>query len=300
MTNIDFLHELFDRLLITYRELVSYVQDYEQVVNSAGGTFVNDHVAFRTIAWQQPAAGISAIARPFEALGYRAAACYQFPEKHLAAQHLEPPATDLPKLFISELQTWQLDGSSQNRLARSLDQHRPPLAAGFLQQLTHLEENPDQVATLLETLLDHLQRRPWPAPDQSDVLSIAEASQYAAWVLIHGYNVNHFTGLVNAHGVEELATIEKTVEALSRAGVPMKAEIEGSTESRLRQTTTEAVVIDVEVTDEGQPTTMPWTYAYLEFAERGQTVDPDTGKSGRFEGFLGAQATHLFEMTRRT
>ncbi|MDP7274701.1 MAG: DUF1338 domain-containing protein [Planctomycetaceae bacterium] len=300
MTNIDFLHELFARLLITYRELVSYVRDYEQVVNAAGGTFVNDHIAFRTFAWQQPAAGISAIARPFEALGYRAAACYQFPEKHLAAQHLEPPAADLPKLFISELQTWQLDEASRNRLARSLDQHRPPLATGFLQQLAHVEENPDQGEELLETLLAHLQRRPWPAPDRSDVLSVSGISQYAAWVLLHGYNVNHFTALINAHGVEELATIEKTVEALSLAGVPMKAKIEGAAGSRLRQTTTEAVVIDVEVTDEGQSTTMPWTYAYLELAERGQRVDPDTGKSGRFEGFLGPQATHLFEMTRRT
>ncbi len=299
MTNIDFLHELFERLLTSYRERVSYVRDYQQVVASAGGSFVNDHLAFRTFAWQEPTAGIHSIARPFEALGYRAAACYQFPDKHLSAQHLEPPAADLPKLFVSELQAWQLDESSREVLARSLDHHRPPLDGGFLQRLAQLDENPEQVEELLETLVEHFLLRPWPAPERADMLRISEISQYAAWVLVHGHAVNHFTALVNAHGVEELATIEKTVEALLQAGVPMKAGIEGSVGSRLRQTSTEAVVIDVEVSDEGQPATMPWTYAYLELAERGEVVDPETGQSGRFEGFLGAQATHLFEMTRK-
>ena len=43
-----------------------------------------------------------------------------------------------------------------------------------------------------------------------------------------------------------------------------------------------------------------WTYAYFELAERGEVVDRESGESTRFEGFLGAQATQLFEMTRKT
>ena len=69
--------------------------------------------------------------------------------------------------------------------------------------------------------------------------------------------------------------------------------------SKLRQTATEAVVINVDVTDHGVQASMPWTYAYFELAERGEVSDPDSGRRCRFEGFLGPQATQLFEMTRK-
>jgi len=49
-----FLAELFDTLWDRYRQRVSYVQTYEQVIKQAGATFVNDHIAFRTFATQQP------------------------------------------------------------------------------------------------------------------------------------------------------------------------------------------------------------------------------------------------------
>jgi hypothetical protein len=98
--------------------------------------------------------------------------------------------------------------------------------------------------------------------------------------------------------VAALGDIEKTIDALKRAGVPMKAEIEGARGSKLRQSATDAAMIDVAVSDNGKQTTMPWTYAYFELAERNVVTDPETGVAGRFEGFLGPQATHLFEMTK--
>ena len=305
MTSVEFLQQLFDRLWDAYRSRVTYVRDYQQVVASAGATFLNDHIAFRSIAWQQPTAGLSSISRPFEALGYRPAACYHFPGKHLQAIHLEPPVDEspdhrpLPKLFVSELQAWKLDESSRRHLSHSLDHHRPPLAIDLLGRLARIDST-EHHSALLETLAAWFLERPWPAPRRSDVESISEVSQYAAWVLVHGYAVNHFTGLINAHGVEPLATIEKTVSALQAAGVPMKSEIEGAVGSRLRQTATEAVVVDVEITESGQTGSMPWTYAYFELAERGEVVDPATGEPSRFEGFLGPQATQLFDMTRRS
>jgi hypothetical protein len=123
-------------------------------------------------------------------------------------------------------------------------------------------------------------------------------NQYAAWVLVHGYNVNHFTALVNAHGVEALDDLEKTAAALRQAGVPMKAEIEGEPESPLRQTATTAVMCDMQVMDRGMPVTLPWPYAYFELAQRDAWIDSHTGRRQRFEGFLGSQATNLFDMTR--
>jgi hypothetical protein len=98
--------------------------------------------------------------------------------------------------------------------------------------------------------------------------------------------------------VPALDDIEKTIAALQKAGVPMKTEIEGERGSKLRQTATEAVKIDVDVLDKGIPAKMPWSYAYFELAQRDAVIDPESGKRVRFEGFLGPQATNLFEMTR--
>eukprot|EP00961_Rhodomonas_salina_P040624 545903-Rhodomonas_salina.2 len=38
--------------LCRYRERVSYVQTYEEIVKAKKATFVNDHIAFRSIALQ--------------------------------------------------------------------------------------------------------------------------------------------------------------------------------------------------------------------------------------------------------
>ena len=43
-----------------------------------------------------------------EALGYAAAACYEFPDKKLSSIHYRHPNPQLPKLFISQLKTWEL------------------------------------------------------------------------------------------------------------------------------------------------------------------------------------------------
>src|SRR5438045_1933085 len=84
-----FLARLFDCLWETYRGRVEHVRKYEDVVKAAGGAFVNDHIAFRTMATQRPLAGIASLSRVFEALGYRAAGHYHFDDKHLSAIHFQ-------------------------------------------------------------------------------------------------------------------------------------------------------------------------------------------------------------------
>lgn len=290
------LARLFDRLWDRYRQRVEYVRRYEQVVQAAGGTFVNDHIAFRTLAGQSPTTGIVSLSRLFEALGYVPANCYQFPDKHLSAIHFQHPNGQFPKLFISELQTWRLSDRARQLLGGYLRSHKAPLSDALLARLNGVtaETLPD----LVEHCVAYIETRPWDRPDKTDVQELNRESQYAAWTLVHGYNVNHFTSLINSHGVAALHDIEKTIAALQAAGIPMKAEIEGARGSKLRQTATEAVTIDVEVADHGRPATMPWSYAYFELAERGEITDGETGRKGRFEGFLGPQATQLFEMTK--
>lgn len=294
-----FTAEVFDILWAQYRERVSYVADYERIVSSAGATFVNDHIALRTFACQQPLTGIASMSRIFETLGYVPAGCYHFPGKHLSAIHYQHENHEFPKVFISELRTWELSASAQSVIQKIVGCHRPAIDTAILAALSKLDEADEgNREALLDAIVAQFHELPWDAPGKDDVTMLNEESQYAAWVAVHGYNVNHFTSLVNSHGVESLDDIEKTVAALRSEGVPMKAEIEGAAGSKLRQSATEAAVIDVAVRDGGQETTIPWTYAYMEFAERGNMIDPETGKPHRFEGFLGPQATHLFEMTK--
>jgi hypothetical protein len=278
---------------------VSYVRDYERVISAAGATFVNDHIAFRTLAGQRPLTGISTLSRIFEALGYVAAGCYNFPDKHLNAIHLQHANPSFPKLFISELRIWELPADVGETLEGLLQTHRDPATCEKLRQLYSLKQMSEAAhLETLNTIVDEFHSLPWTPPTKADVEAVNAHSQYAAWVMVHGYNVNHFTSSINSHGVEPLDDIEKTIAALKGAGVPMKAEIEGERGSKLRQTATEAVTIDVDVTDGRKPANMPWTYAYFELAERNDVTDPETGQKTRFEGFLGPQATNLFEMTR--
>jgi hypothetical protein len=294
-----FVVTLFDRLWERYRQRVSYAAVYEQVVRSHGATFVNDHIAFRTFACQQPTSGIATLSRIFEALGYRAAGCYHFSDKQLGAIHFQHAHPQFPKLFVSELKTWELEAPVRETINAALASHREPFSIDDLVSLYHLEKLSDaDESALMTRTVDWFERLPWNPPEKSAVETLNRASQYAAWVLVHGYNVNHFTSLINSHGVAELKDIDHTIAALAAAGVPMKKEIEGAAGSKLRQSATEAVVIDVPVRDGGRPATMPWTYAYFELAERGMVTDPQTGECHRFEGFLGPQATALFEMTR--
>ena len=296
----QFTLSLFDDLWRRYRLRVPYVQTYEWVVREAGATFVNDHIAFRTFACQKPSTGIHSIARIFEALGYSAAACYSFPDKHLRSIHYRHPNARFPKLFITELKTYELSAAAQKTILQALRAHRDPISDAVLSDLPRAGELPERRrAALISILTDFFRKLPWSIPQKKDILTLDRESQFAAWVLVHGYDVNHFTASVNSHGVAALDDIEKTVDALRRAGVPMKPEIEGERGSRLRQSATEAAVIPVVVREGSKKTSMPWTYAYFEIAQRGEAADPETGRRGRFEGFLGGQAARLFEMTKR-
>lgn len=297
-TREQFLAELFDRLWEVYRRRVSYVADYERIVAQHQATFFNDHIAFRTFACQNPCVGIHTLGRTFEALGYRAAGSYQFDDKFLAATHFQHENPALPKLFVSELQLWRLPGNIRETIQRQLASHRDLASDTTLARMHDLDREPEHYDALMLEAIHWFTELPWRTAHRNDVLAANAVSQYAAWVMVHGYAVNHFTSLINSHGVASLDTIEKTIAALQAAGVPMKSEIEGAAGSKLRQTATEAASIEVQVRDGDQLVSMPWSYAYFELAQRDPIVDPATGKLVRFEGFLGPQATHLFEMTR--
>lgn len=289
-----FLERIFSWLWDEYRDRVDYARVYEDILKACGGNFRNDHVAFRTFAAQERWTGIAAISRPFEALGYRPAGTYDFPDKHLTSVHFAPPSESLPKIFISELRVWELSPRARRIVQASTAKSAPGLTDAELAGLSDLAViGAKQRDKLLRRWAAQFARR-WPAPKAADAARLERESQFGAWTLLHGHTVNHFTAAVHAHGVGRLDDIEKTIAALKAAGVPMKPEIEGEPGSKLRQSSTTAVVIPVEMRSGSRVVKKPWTYAYFELAER-----PLIGGK-RFEGFLGGQATNLFDMTRRS
>jgi hypothetical protein len=295
----SFLVQLFDTLYARYRDRMEFVQKYEAVVHAHGGTFVNDHIAFRTLAAEKPVLGLFMISRIFEALGYSSANCYEFPDKHFSSIHYQHPNPQFPKLFVTQLKTWELSARARAIIQKSMKSHRPHLSDANLASLYNLEKASQAERTrLLRLCVKYFEELPWELPQKKDVQELDQESQFAAWVLVNGYDVNHFTASINSHGVDSLIDIEKTVSAMQAAGIPMKAEIEGARGTKLRQSSTESAVIQVPVKDGTKTARIPWTYAYFEIAERPLMKNPVTGEMERFEGFLGPQATNLFDMTK--
>ncbi|HZE89597.1 MAG TPA: DUF1338 domain-containing protein [Verrucomicrobiae bacterium] len=296
-----FVRELFHVLWERYRGRVSYVRDYERMVRENGATFFNDHIAFRTLGTTVGTnqIGMISLAVLFRPLGFRPVGAYDFKEKRLRAVHLQHPDPTFPKLFVSELEVDKLNRDAQAILARYMLRHRDTLGEEELSQLRDLKSlAPRDRNVLLTKMQGFFETLPWGIPDRADVEELGKHSQYGAWVLMHGYEVNHFTASVNSHGVEAIGDIEKTVREMRARGIPMKHEIEGNAGTKLRQSATESVVIPVTVRGpDGRMQEMNWTYAYFEIAERHQWTNPETGERELFQGFLGEQANQLFEMT---
>lgn len=275
------LEQLLETLWKDYRKRVHYAETYVQMVEARGGTVVNDHIALRTFNTQtgnQPA-GIEGLSRVFTDLGYEPKGEYVFETKKLFAQHFKHKEDALaPKVFISQLEVEQLSPESQAIINN------------------HVKNTPD----LYDPQKPHaIFTRPWGIPTRGDVQSLNNESQYAAWTLLHGNSINHFTAFINEQNVDEWPDIEATVKALIDEGLPMKDEIEGEPGSKLRQSATQAVRETVPIIEsDGSIGEIEWSYAYYEFAER-NPITNDQGEKVLFTGFLGEQATHLFEMTKQ-
>jgi hypothetical protein len=309
MKPAEIAHQLWDLLWQKYQDRVIYARTYQQMIEKAGGSIANDHIAFRTLRLtidqdsRSIQLGLPYLAKIIEASGYHQAGEYHFPAQFLYAHHYVHPEQDnydLPKLFISELIVDDLPENASSLIKQTVQSGDFPLNTDLLRlesidpQITNLDRQ-----TLL-TQLTHLFHRPWQPPQQSAVEQVNIVSQYGAWVMMHGYAVNHFTGYVNRQQTTKYRTIAQTIAGLTNLGVPMKSEVEGSIESGLCQTATQAVIEQAWVKDQtGTLIQIPWPYAYYEIAERYQ-IKNSAGDAMLFTGFLSTQAQQLFEMTRRS
>ena len=295
--------ELWKQLWLIYRQRVGYARVYEATIKKAGGTVANDHIAFRSLRLIVDSAegkinlGIPYLESVVSWLGYKVAGEYHFGDRNLYARHYRHPEQDkynLPKLFISELIVKQLPPS----IARSIENtvRSDNLFSLSTWQKSTFPSRQDESA--IAKSLVPIFTRPWTPPKQSIVETVNEVSQYGAWLLLHGYSVNHFTGYINLQNTPAYPDIKSTAQALASQGVPMKDSFEGGESSGLQQTATQAVREQVSViNNRGDLDKMSWSYAYYELAERYLIAD-NTGHQTLFEGFIAPQAQHLFDMTK--
>jgi hypothetical protein len=295
------LKSMLDHLWRDYRRRVPYAEKYRQLVEEKGGEAINDHIALRTLNAPMPTqpSGIEAMRRIFLALGYTQEGTYDFPKKHLTAVHLEHRNILMPRIFISQLEVERLPADAAERIRKAVATSVPDWQPidDVVAKIAASKLPEDQAGKAVEQFV-HAFRRPWRPPLRETVLAVNKVSQYAAWTLLHGNGINHFTAFINEQNVEEWPDIETTIEGMRAAGIPLKDTIEGAPGSKLRQSSTLAAEGDWEVTEaDGGRGTLHWTYAYYEIAERGLVKGPD-GRDHMFTGFLGEQTPGLFEMTR--
>jgi hypothetical protein len=157
---------LLDQLWADYAAMNQQVGRIRRLLGDRGETVINDHIALRT--FDDEKINIDVISRPFVGAGYRAIGEYQFKPKKLHARYFEHTDSNLPRVFISELELGECSQSLRKIIAT-------------------LIEHVDCVA---------LPGRPWNLTD-ADYQQLAEESEYAAWVSAFGFRANHFTVLVN-------------------------------------------------------------------------------------------------------
>jgi len=302
LSSNEILTRLLDSLWGKYIQRVSYAKTYAELVESKGGRVVNDHIAFRTfntVTGDQPH-GVNAIWHILENFGYQPSGNYTFKEKKLNAIHFQHPNESFPKIFVSQIEVGLLPNWAQDLINEAVAMTPYRLSEIAILDLLELDKNGELDESAVNNLIQELTRyfsRPWAIPKQDSIKRLDEVSQYAAWTLLHGNSVNHFTAFINFQDVKEWPDLQTTCEALAAAGIPMKTSIEGEKGSKLQQSSTQAVseLVDVILPD-GSKGQIPWTYAYYELAERG--FIEENGRQVLFSGFLGEQATHLFEMTK--
>ena len=305
--NPEIAQHLWESLWQQYSVRVSHARTYQQMIAAAGGTVKNDHIAFRSLRMTvdspqgQINLGIDYLEQIAKFLGYEVAGEYTFPETHLYARHYCHPQQeelDLPKLFISELVVDELPEEVAQLIYKTVSKLKYELTSPFRFgnfTLPDLIDPGDRGLGFQKVFT-----RPWHPPQGFIVEFVNKVTQYGAWVLLHGYAVNHFTGYVNRQNTRKYPDIDTTARGLINLGVPMKAEIEGNVACGLRQTATQAVTEMLTVIDDtsGAEIQIPWTYAYYEIAQR-YIMEVEPGKEVLFDGFLGRNAQQLFEMTAR-
>jgi len=258
--------QLFNDLWKEYTAQNPSAQAIHNLFTKENELVVNDHVAFRT--FDDPRMNIQVLAKKFLKAGYEFVGEYKFEDKHLNAVHLEHPTEDAPRVFISELILAEFSEEFQNVIKKRIN------SVG-----NAYYGDPDLIHKGCV----------WGKPTYADYQFLRKESEYAAWLLVHGFRVNHFTVSINA--LKKYDTIEKVNQFLKENGFEMNTsggEIKGTPEKLLQQSSTLSEIIKFEF-DEGE---YDIPACFYEFAIRYPNE-----KGEIFSGFIAANANKIFDST---
>ena len=255
---------MLDALWRDYVGLTPQAHRIHQLLAARGERIHNDHVALRSPGG---GVGVDALAKPFEALGWRPRDRYRFEDKHLVARYWQHDDRALPKVFISELVLAELSPVVR-RIVESLIAQLPAEFSGRA-DLPYAG-------------------RPWKI-SHADYETLLAESEYAAWVAAFGFRVNHFT--VDVASLSTFPDLESVCAFLVEHGFHLNTSggvVKGTPSERLEQASTCADAIDVDFAD--RSARIP--SCYYEFARRYPLPSGEL-----FQGFVPASADKIFEST---
>jgi len=258
--------QLFKDLWKEYTAQNPSAQAIHNLFTEENELVVNDHVAFRT--FDDPRMNIQVLAKKFLKAGYEFVGEYKFEDKHLNAVHLEHPTEDAPRVFISELILSEFSEEFQKVIKKRIN------SVG-----NAYYGDPDLIHKGCV----------WGKPTYADYQYLRKESEYAAWLLVHGFRVNHFTVSINA--LKKYDTIEKVNQFLKDNGFEMNTsggEIKGTPEKLLQQSSTLSEIIKFEF-EEGE---YDIPACFYEFAIRYPNEQGEI-----FSGFIAANANKIFDST---
>lgn len=297
------ISQVFAQLWHEYRQTVTEVSAIEDLLRGTGAAWIEDHVALRTLPGEFCNAKV--LQAVFESLGYTRQEDLFFADKQLRAFWMRPPLCDElanleigPKIFISELIPDQFSAEFQ----AVLQKYTATVTTTPIETLEHWQArivagDEDAVAPMVNLVVAFLQGRLWQTPTKYDYDLLRHESEYAAWTLVFGQRVNHFT--LSVHLMEQFASLaafqgyisEHLQVSLNTSGGVIK----GSAQVGLEQFSTLATQVPVLFQDGLR--LLP--YAFVEFAFRhplpGQVADQRW--RSYYQGFVVNNADRIFEST---
>lgn len=286
------LDDILNRLFSPYKE---QVEDVQKITNSmlkmglikSENDIINDHIAFRTLGI--PYLGIASFEKIFLHYGYQKREFYHFPVKKLDAFWYAPPEDRFPRIFLSELRAQDLSLSAR----KILEQYTKDIKSDPVDAL-----DLDNTAEVGEFFYKPL----WQVPTIEDYSTLAQESEYAAWVLYNRYYLNHYT--ISVHDLPNgYNKLEKFNEFIGSEGMILNnsgGKIKTSNDGLLKQSSTVAKMIDAQFAN-GKMAKI--SGSYVEFAERlplPQFKDLPKEELKRIhlrDGFESANADKIFEST---
>ncbi|HEX2846191.1 MAG TPA: DUF1338 domain-containing protein [Chitinophagaceae bacterium] len=286
------LDNILNGLMLRYKERVPDVSAIikamirEGIIDNAGD-IENDHIAFRTMGVEK--LGIQSLEKVFLHYGYQKKDHLFFKEKKLDAYWYAPPENRYPRIFISELRVGDLSESTQKIIRSYTDEVKVDPVSQI---------NLDDA----EAVDKYLHSGLWRTPTLEDYDALLAETEYAAWVILNHYYLNHFT--VSVHNLPEgFNTLEEFNIFLKRNGFRLNtagSEIKKSPDGKLLQSSTVAEMIEATFAD-GKKKMIAGSY--VEFAERkvlnqfAHLPKDQVRREHRRDGFETGNADKIFEST---